>query len=307
MAYILKPEEKQAAQVNNGILQGESGGVIGGGTSGSGDAMSTRSPGASIGAFPDVAAYLDANKDSAVSQFQGAIGSAAQGIKDQFGNEINDFKKNVDTSRPAAFDQNIVNSILNDPINSANDPAKLAAFKAYGSANYGGPSSFSGSKDVTGKANDLIGAKSIDELLPRVYGQNANVTQGMRSLDNLLYGSLQNPMETLTGQAFSGLKSYMDDQTKGANDYAKSASDLAANERSAYGGVKNTFETNSNDLNNQRNGEIRRLAVWNQANGYPLSQDALNQILQKTWEPSRKPIASSYEKILDNPNLFSWV
>lgn len=351
MATILNPKQNDplaGPQTQNPILSG-GGGVLGGGIGGP---AQPQSPGASF-QFPDVNAYLDANKDSAV-QFAGTAGhNLAQNAEAPVNAEFNAFKSSVDAATPKD-NPALVGQATNTPQSVANDPTLFSQWNSIYNANYGGPTAFTPSDNATKKINDVLGIKDIESALPYVYG-DSQVNPGQRALDELIFGQTPGAYNALMGESQAQLPGYLAAQTKNAVDYAgaaKTAADAiksgaagaitgqANSLNQAYGANEAAY---SNDATQMLNA-MRALGFT--GNGQPLStftpeyilahnaqvqaanpgggsQALANALraqynaalpfantavgLRTSFANANNPNATAYEKLANNPALFSWV
>ena len=205
MAIILTKDEKdpvgyaaQATQPAGAVLSvADGGGTIGGG---GGAAASTANPGKSLANFPDVNAYLNANKDTAVSGMKNIVGGLVSNAEKPIANELNNFNSTFDQNWGTGTTANKIQD-FNGMNNWRLNPQATDYINIIKNHASGVPSSFlpgsTGTVSDTIKPlefsaealkplSELAAAKNMDDLMPKVYGQNSTVTPGMKALDNMI-------------------------------------------------------------------------------------------------------------------------
>ena len=218
MAIVLTKDEKdpvgyaaQATQPAGAVLSVADGGGTNGG--GGGAAASTANPGKSLANFPDVNAYLNANKDTAVSGMKNIVGGLVSNAEKPIANELNNFNSTFDQNWGTGTTANKIQD-FNGMNNWRLNPQATDYINIIKNHASGVPSSFlpgsTGTVSDTIKPlefsaealkplSELAAAKNMDDLMPKVYGQNSTVTPGMKALDNMI--NIGNP--DMYNQAYS--------------------------------------------------------------------------------------------------------
>ena len=308
MAIVLTKDEKdpvgyaaQATQPAGAVLSvADGGGTIGGG---GGAAASTANPGKSLANFPDVNAYLDANKGTASNQMTGAFENMVNGAIAPIRNDFNSFKSSVDSAvgdnshYVYPGDQyNFLDTAGTHPNQISNDPGKFAKFRQMYNETYQGPNSWNPGDSVLKNYNDIEGINDVNGLMSHIYGQNNSVTPGMKSLDNLIVGSIPDAYNTITKNGFNELRSFLDDSKNSASKYVQNGKNLVNDTR---GRAQFAVSENAKALNNLYN-------KYGQGNPNSIIESYKNPY-DSLYGTTYSDYAKAYEKLSNNPNLFSWV
>lgn len=331
MAIILNKDEKnpvgyaaQATQPAGSVISvADSGGMIGGV---GGGAAPTANPGKSLANFPDVNAYLDANRDTAKDQAKKAVNTLVGKTESTLGDDLSKFKSSIDSVAITQLPTNDLNAVMYNPASIANDPAKTAAFQKTYNASYAGPTGYTPSSDALQKYNGVVGAKTVNDILPMIYDDKQYVTPGMKALDGLVIGGIPDafnsitnsdyvtqgnsnqpfigvrppaPKPVVTTKPFGALQQYFDNVASEGNKYA---GDAKTNSENNVQYLKNAVKNESDDLSKNYSSLTN---IW--GNGSRQANTPYNLNNQWQYDNVLKPRATALETLTNNPNLFSWV
>ncbi len=256
-----------------------------------GGTTNTASPaGAPSSPWQNVTSYLQANAGQAgnvadvlAGNLTNQYNTAHQGIQDAQQN----FGQQIESGR-VPLNQQMAQQAAQTPGSFAQDPNNVAAFQKMWNANYGGPQSFSGSKDYSGIQGQVQkaqtnaglvnkGTPGLMTLLQQAESaQGRNPTQGVTALDSLL---LQEAPENFTkinaaAKPFGGLTDYLSSTQQGLDTQATNAAQEATTTKNT---LQNQFLGPNGVIPSWQNREAGQLQdLSKQATGY---NQSLNDLL----------------------------
>lgn len=232
MPFYVDPLDEEKAIDGTPVTTGAPSSVITGGGGEGAQVTGEKNPGNFVG----IQQYIAQNKpqtanlaSNIASNVESEAGKAKSTIEEQssaFGTDVG--KSQVNLNKP------LLEEAKSNAVSVANDPTKLAQFRAMRDANYQGPQSFE-STDYFNKANEAAKkAQNLSGQLSNEEGQKqilkgmqkqTNLNKGALTLDSALLSSDPNAQQKLLGaqQSTSGLSKQLSDVSSAGNLAAQKA------------------------------------------------------------------------------------